>query len=518
MFACLYIPDFPVEAVLRVEDDLRQMAVAVLEGKPPLLRVAAANQKARASGIEAGMTQAQAEMLPGLVLRPRSSAQEAAAHAALLDCAHSFSPRVEDTAADTVLLDLHGLERLFGPPPRLAHELSRRAWQLGLATNVAVASNLETAQLAARGFPGVTVIPPGQEAGRLGELSLEELLSCHLPPEDAQVLLDTVERWGIRNCRALAALPEVALVERLGQTGLRIERLARGEGSRPLLPVAAPLSFLENMELEHPVALLEPLAFILSRLLEQLCARLSARALATNELRLELVLDGSASDETESAPESETFRRVLHLPVPMLDQRTFLRLLQLELRSQPPPAPVVKVTLEAVPVKPRRAQGGLFLPPVPEPERLELILARIAGVVGSENLGCPELLDTYCPDTFRMRHFHPPGAETGGSENTHRHALTLALRRFRPPLKAMVELRQGRPARIKLREPGRKEMPEGLIIWAAGPWRSSGDWWRADAWARDEWDVAVETNDTVALYRLYRDLQSGDWFVEGSYD
>ncbi len=39
---------------------LRDRAVAVLEGKPPLVRVAALNEKARLLGMEVGMTKLQA--------------------------------------------------------------------------------------------------------------------------------------------------------------------------------------------------------------------------------------------------------------------------------------------------------------------------------------------------------------------------------------------------------------------------------------------------------------------------
>ena len=60
MFACIYIPDFPVEAMVRAEPILREHAVAVLEGKPPLVRVAALNDKARLLGMDVGMTKLQA--------------------------------------------------------------------------------------------------------------------------------------------------------------------------------------------------------------------------------------------------------------------------------------------------------------------------------------------------------------------------------------------------------------------------------------------------------------------------
>jgi len=48
--------------------------------------------------------------------------------------------------------------------------------------------------------------------------------------------------------------------------------------------------------------------------------------------------------------------------------------------------------------------------------------------------------------------------------------------------------------------------------------------WEREAWARDEWDIALQNNtalqdnDNIALYRLVHDLLGGGWFVEGTYD
>ena len=58
--------------------------------------------------------------------------------------------------------------------------------------------------------------------------------------------------------------------------------------------------------------------------------------------------------------------------------------------------------MEMNPVKPRAAQGGLFVPAAPEPVKLELTLARIRAIVGEGRVGSPELLDTHRPDAFRM--------------------------------------------------------------------------------------------------------------------
>ena len=298
MFCCIHIPDFPLAALYRVEPELRSRPLMLIEGDPPLARVMAANPQARAAGIERGMTQVQAEaalsVLAGATLRRRSRAQEESAYAALLDCAHSFSPRVEQTAANAVILDLAGLERLFGSPQNIARRLAQRAVEIGLEPQVAVCSNPDGAHLAALGFAGMTVIPSGKERERLAPLPCDVLLEAiSNAPAQAAEIVDVLDRWGVRDLRSLAALPPLALTERLGQRGLELQQRARGETQRMLVVTEPPLDFAESCELEHPITLLEPLMFVLSRMLEQLCARLASRALAANELRLRLDTCGS---------------------------------------------------------------------------------------------------------------------------------------------------------------------------------------------------------------------------------
>jgi protein ImuB len=529
-FACIFVPNFPLAAVFRAEPELRARALAILDGKPPLEKVFAGNEGASLIGITPGMTKAQAELCPELTLRPRSSLQESSTHAALLDCSHSFSPRVEDAAPDTALLDIEGMESLFGPLPRMAHAMSCRITRLGLEANVAIASNPDAAQLAACGFSGVTVIPPGGEAEFLGSLPVEVLFTVpweekeggRKKEDDRKMsktrLLETLDRWGVRNLRALAALPAIALSERLGQEGLRLQQLARGAGTRTLVPVEAPAVFEEAVELEHPIVLLEPLAFLLNRLLEQVCARLDSRSLHTQELRLTLELQHPPDQS------GHTFCRTLRLPLPMLDAKLFLKLLQLDLNAHPPGAPIVKIHLAAPPARPRSSQGGLFQPPSPEPEKLELTLARLAGLVGEARVGSFGLLDSHRADNFRMRRFVPevtpkkaarenqPGK---ASEQAESKFAIAALRRFRPPLRVTVTLENGEPVRVAC--PKKKEA-QGSVLWKAGPWRHSGDWWERDAWSRDEWDIALQNAEGLVLYRLVHDLLSAGWFLEGTYD
>jgi len=481
----------------------------------------------------------------------------------LQDFAYSFSPLVEETAIDTVVLDVEGCELLFGSAYELANEIANRATKpkelsgLGCKVNVAVAANPDAAIYAARCFNGISFIAPGEELTSLGDLPIESLKSQvsslkskqirDLSPEtwDTKVeeILETLRLWGIRTFREFAALPTTGVSERLGQEGIKLQELARGNTNRHLkLKQPAPV-FENSIELEHPVAELEPLSFIFARLLNQLCASLNAYALATNELRIQLKLENGTSHE-----------RQLSLPYPMRDHKVFLKLLLLDTEMHPPQSAVLAVMIVCEPVKPRVVQNGLFIPLAPEPEKLELTLMRLAKLLGADHVGSPEVLDTHRPDAFRVKRFVLKGnLEQRRRKNksiTNRQSAIgnrqcLGFRVFRPPLRAIVQADRGYPAQINAW--GANRSVHGRVVRVAGPWRTTGDWWRTDAWARDEWDVAVEisrsqisnlrseipgyrsqdlglstkdghVNPTSVLYRIYCELRTGAWFVEGIYD
>src|SRR5487761_707160 len=356
-FASIHVPDFSVQSIARAEvradvcdeSALRNRAIALVDGNPPLEKVMAVSEGAARAGIQLGMTKSQAEQFRGVEIRSRSRAQEKATHAALLDLGWSVSPRVEDTALDTIVLDLAGLASLFHADENIADELLRRAATLGLLVNVAISSNLEAAIHAARGFPGVTIIPPGKEVQRLGCMPIG-VLSPSLE------VLETLDRWGVRTCAELAALPLLQLSERLGQEGVRLHELARGASRRSLVLAEPLICFEEEMPLDYAVAELEPLAFLLGRLLDQLCARLTARSLAAGAIRLRFDLERSPENDprcldgkSSGEPAPNIYEKVLTLPVPMRDSKMLLRLLRLQLQANPPRASIIKIRLAAEP-------------------------------------------------------------------------------------------------------------------------------------------------------------------------
>src|SRR5580704_9891649 len=111
-FASIYVPNFPVQAVVRAEPNLGSQPVALVDGTPPVWNVVAANEAATQAGIELGMAKSQAAQFHAVEIRNRSHVQEKSAHAALLDLGASISPRMEDTAPDTIVLDISGLTSL----------------------------------------------------------------------------------------------------------------------------------------------------------------------------------------------------------------------------------------------------------------------------------------------------------------------------------------------------------------------------------------------------------------------
>lgn len=411
----------------------------------------------------------------------------------LIEITRHFSPHAESLDERTVVFSIAGLRRLIGSPSAIASELSRRAHERGLSGNIAIARHPDLAILAARYLRGVTLMEPGQESRWLGMLPLTVL---PLRPDSQSVLA----QWGIRTLEEFCGLPEDGLTERLGADAAFLKKLARGEWQRPLDLPPPRTDYSTHLDLEHPLDNLELLAFLLARHLQDLCERLHRQSMAASQVRLHLILE-----------RADPHLRSLHLPVPSRDHRSLWRLLQLDLEAHPPAAPVTAFTLSVDPVEPRYVQHDLYTPPSPEPERLELTLAKIRARVGESEAGSPELINTHRPDSWRMR----PSLDLSPLDHHHRPAsavVRIAFRYFRPPRRAWVGLRQGVP--VELRADG---LAAARVRETAGPWLSSGDWWTGHPFSRREWDLAL---DSGLVCRVFEDTltPARPWFLDGLYD
>jgi protein ImuB len=466
----------------------------------------------------------------------------------LLAVAREFSPRIDvnnqckpfDVAQGReVVLDLSGLTRLFGDARAIAEELRRTAADRGLHIRVAIAGTRTAARLMVRHRAGLSIIEPGTEAAALAALPLALLgdlvVNSQFPTTNAQPLPTpnsqttrnfekggvgnwesgiVFKRWGLRTLGDLAALPPDDVAARLGQEGVRWQRLACGEDVAPLVPAVPEERFEQALDLEWPIEELEPLAFVLGRLLEPLEAHLERRGRGAAVLHVCLFLVKA------SGGAREVHERSLQLPTPIRDARTLRTLALLDLESHPPAGPVDRVVVAVDPTPARIVQFSLITRPLPSPEQISTLMARLQALMGETRCGSPTLVDSWKPGAFEMRPFTPREGNSAPHErNTAAlttSPLALALRRFRHPVPARVRVEDGKPARVTI---DRRGYSGGGVAGCAGPWRTSGDWWRrhdnGDGWDRDEWDVTLTDG---ATYRLFRARDTEQWFVDGVLD
>jgi protein ImuB len=252
------------------------------------------------------------------------------------------------------------------------------------------------------------------------------------------------------------------------------------------------------------------------------------------------------------------YARRLELPSPMRDVRTLRTLALLDLESHPPGAAIDRVTIVIDPTPGRVLQHTLFTRAHPTPEQISTLLARLGALMGQDRFGAPATVDTYRPGAFAMTPFateHDHQRRTRGtriqpSAISHQ-PLTSALRRCRQPVPARVAVAGGRPVRVTT---DRRGFAGGSVVRAAGPWRTSGEWWTGaggagraggageagkeycDAsvssvssvfsaptprqphqarWDRDEWDVSLSDG---AMYRIFQDRATEGWFIDAIVD
>lgn len=498
LYACLYAKDFPAQALLRLRPELRKKPCVVMEGDPPLQRVCSLNSRARALGISFGMTRVEIETFPSVSVLKRFGSEEKAASTALLECANAFSPRVEDQSNNNAFLcviDIAGTEKLLGPPPTLGKNLFARARELGIVASVAISSNFHTAICVAVGTSSqtdVAIVASGDESTALGPLPLAVL---DLPEQHAE----TFSLWGIQTLGQLAALPEKALIARMGQEGRRLRHLACGELSHLFLPTEPVFTLEERIELDSPVELLHSLLFVIGVMLEQLIVRATARMFALASVCITLFLEGGASH-----------MRTVKSALPTNDRQLWIKLLHLDLEAHPPHAAILSLVLTAEPGSTSKVQLGLFSPQLPEPTRLDVTLARIRAIIGEDCVGRAVLRDTHQLDGSRIEPFTVPSGTASKSSGIQQPRA--AMRQLRPAESVVVTLIDERPNAFSFR--GKQYVVEH----AYGPWITGGDWWNSTVWGLKQWDLSARSLDGLLLCCLAHDMTQNRWCMVALYD
>jgi len=497
LYLCVYVAEFPAQALLRLRPELQRQPVAVLEGTPPLEQVCSANARAFKLGVMQGMTRAELESFTGLSILRRSETEERIARSVLLEAAGGFTPRIEvpasSTSAFVMVLDMTGTTSLFGPAQQSMRSIAHSLTALHFFVQIAGSANFHTAVcLAPAAGKAPILVPAGREREHLCELPLAALA---LTAQQAEMFA----LWGLHTLGELAALPEVELVVRSGQQGKRLRALARGEHPHLMVPEEPIFTLEEFIAFDAPIELLDSLLFVLGPMLDQLLVRAQNRSFALASVTVKLGLDGGGEHE-----------RTIKPALPVLQREVLLKLLHLDLQANPPAAGVMSLFVRAEPGDRSKVQLGLFAPQLPEALRLDVTLARIAALVGAERVGKAKLLDTHRPDSFKMERFMVP-TTSAKKDVAPRHSV--AMRRCRPPWHLDVQHMGQRLASFSLH--GKRY----TIQEAYGPWRKSGSWWSSDVWSLEEWDVrATSKADDMLLCLITHDLLRQRWQLEALYD
>ncbi|MFO1499538.1 MAG: DNA polymerase Y family protein [Verrucomicrobiota bacterium] len=515
-----------MQAILRHEPALWDQPLALVDsstGQPAVYEV---TTTALAAGVSPGLTPTQAMARCGHVLfRSRDQRQEEAATQAIRQRTFAFSPHLEGTGPGVCTLDLRGLACL-----RDATRSELLGWGanvqlalagLGLSAAIGLAATPTLAWHAARWGNGLTLID--EPVSFVRKLPMQAL-------NPSSEIAEVLGHWGIRTVGELLDLGQEDLTARLGIEGLALLAAASVEAVRPLHCIQPSETYEEVFDFEPGIETLEPLLFILRRLVSQLTERLQPRGLVAETVRLHLQFDSGHRQNSR-----------LRLPQPTCDPGVLFRLLHSHLENVRAEAPLKVVILELLPTEQPQKQLGLFEAILPDPHEFNETLARLSAILGTDRVGSPTLESSHRPDQFKLV---PPEFENLSlveETKPFRIADGPPLRRFRPPVHAEVVCEPAvdprpptDPSSGQAGTPSARESPKGGVPpWqpsprpisircalvqgrlriVVGPWRSSGNWWGPDAWIREEWDAATSDGYVIRLVH-----QADGWFVEGLFD
>jgi protein ImuB len=480
-YVVLLVPEFRLQATVRYSPGVAEKPVALLEVDRSKSRVSELNSRARIYQVQRGMTPTQAlARCPELHLIRGNEGHERSAQEALLQTAEGLSPYLESTGPGIVTVELPG-ERLFRKEDFM-ERLVVPLQSLGLEVQAGVACTPDLALLAARFADSVKIVSTA--AAFLAPLPISALQ----PVDDLQSVL---ESWGIHTVGQFLKLPSAQVWERLGPEAVQFGERARGGCDRPLKLIKPREFFAEVADLEHAVETLEPLLFLLRRFLEQIAARLANVHLVAGKLRLVLRFE-----------QGEPYGQDFTIPQPTRDVNLLFRMLHTHLENFTAEWPIVGLELAAKPVRPHAEQFGLFEQGLRDPHQFAETLARLQALLGSSQVGTPELEPSHHPDAFHLRPYDlelPPPVANGEI------LIGLPWLRFSPPAPADIAFEEARPAFL------RSARSTGPIKEAYGPWKLEGNWWEKRHWSREEWDIATEDG----IYRLVRTEEK--WFLDGIY-
>jgi len=271
----------------RDRPELRGRPVIVGGGGPRGV-VSAASYEARRFGVHSAMPGFEARRLcPDGVFLSGDMRRYRRESRRIFEIFGRFAPAVEPLSLDEAFLDLTGTERLLGPPVGIAQRLREQVREeTGLAVSVGLAPIKMVAKLASE-----SAKPDGLlEVTRAGLLAFLHPLPVRRLWGVGPVAGDRLARAGFRTVADLAQADPERVTETLGDWGLSLARLARGEDVREVEPYRETVSMSEENTFSSDVGDLPRLERAIVRHAESVARRLRRSELLARTVVLKVKL------------------------------------------------------------------------------------------------------------------------------------------------------------------------------------------------------------------------------------
>jgi len=454
--------------------------------------VIAANDLARALGVEPGMRRREGEALcPHGVILDRDVGREVSTFEPMISAIEELIPRVEVAEPGLLFVEVSGALRYYGGED-VATDLVLKAVSplSGVApVRVGVANGPFASRLAA------SQAPPGEA------LHIDDDYA-YLAQQDVAAIgnrdLVATFRWlGVTTLGELAQLPREAIASRFGHVGLTAHRLASGE-DRPAAPRQVPVDATVERVFEEPLIMMDQVGFAARAMSVELIGGLCRYGAAAHRIEVEAVTEDGASRH-------RVWRSANPFTEDMLADRVWWQLRAWVERGGVTSG-IVRLRLSPADVSGDGRQLSFLEDTVAKVEA-ERALARVQALVGPDQVLVAQPRGGRDPgDRVEWRRwgeptdFTPSSAPWPGATPSPSPALVP-----RQPTQIEVEWDGGMPARVRLRSRWVQ-----VVSWA-GPWRKTGRWWK------DELDVdRYQIVTSVGAFLC--EVKANQTFVIGVYD
>ena len=497
--ACVDLPAFPLQLLLRRHPDWAGHPAAVVAEDKPQGWVLWVNEKARQFGVLPGLRYAAALSLASTLRASEVSPTESKkAIDDLIQRLLRFTPKVEPSAQEPGVFWLNGsgLKRLYASPQKWAYIVHKDLCAQGFSINLAVGFTRFGAYAVAKTKQGITVFrDPAEERSAAREVPLNRL---NIEPE----FRDALFKLGVKTVGDLLSLPPGGLRERFGKEAHRLHRMAAGDLWTPLEPLASEEPARQRYLLDDPEEDTTRLLFLIKQLLHPLLTTLARRHQALTALWFALLVDHGG-----------WLKEPLRPAAPTLDAVQVLDLIRLRLESLQLAAGVIEIELSAESCAATSEQLRLFTErPSRDLDAANRALARLRAEFGTDAVVSAKLTDGHLPEA---RFTWEPLTRINLPQNVLNGLSGLNY----PTAKVLVRRVAAKPIRLAggpyhSHEDGWLILgPKyGSIDKLTGPYVFSGGWWNKEI--QREYYYA-ETRDGDLIW-LYYDRVRRRWFLQGA--